>query len=244
MFRWTLIGPSCLFAGFLTIGCGTTRTTTTARTGTEQLVLTQAWDTALRQVDFSGLAGVAVYLEPSTIQGVDQGWITSSVRQAMLESGALLKSKAEDATWIVEARVGAYGTDDSNFMIGVPQMNVPSVMPGVPGGTVPEVAVLKKNRQKGLAKLALFAYERKTGRLAWTSGTSQATANARDLYIGGMGPIRTGNIQRDTEFMDVRIPLSGPTEKVESGLVPPGKVELPPPGPVLVHPEKGPVPPP
>jgi hypothetical protein len=240
MLKSVTIGPSLILALLLVPGCGTTRTTTTARTGTEQLVLTQAWDTAVRQVDFSGLAGVPVYLEPSTIKGVDEGWITSSLRQAMLEAGALLKTKPEEATWIVEARVGAYGTDDSNFMIGVPQMTVPSLMPGVPGATVPEVALMKKSRQKGMAKLAIFAYDRKSGQLAWTSGTSQATANARDLYVGGMGPIQTGNIRRDTEFLDIKVPLADQPPKVESGLLPPGKVELPTPEKTVAASEKTP----
>ena len=43
-------------------GCGTTRMTNTARTGTEQLLLTNAWDQALNQVDFRPLVGVPVFL--------------------------------------------------------------------------------------------------------------------------------------------------------------------------------------
>ena len=101
-------------------GCGTTRNTTTPRTGTEQLVLTHAWDAAIHQIDFRGLAGVPVYLETTPIEGLDKGYLLSSIRQALLENGAQLRSKPEEAAWVVEARVGAYGTDDSQFMIGVP----------------------------------------------------------------------------------------------------------------------------
>lgn len=191
----------------LACGCGTTRSSHTTRTGTEQLVLTQAWDEALRQIDFHELAGVPVFLETSSIAAADQGWIVSSLRQRLLEHGALLRAKAEEAQWIVEARVGAYGTDDSHFLIGVPQVTVPQVVPGVPSGTIPEMPLVKKTHQKGVAKLALFAYERTSGRLVWTSGTSQATANAKDVYLGGMGPLQSGTVRRGTEFMDMALPI-------------------------------------
>lgn len=199
-------------------GCGTTRMTNTARTGTEQLLLSQAWDDALRRVDFQDMAGMPVYLETAGIKDVpDQGWIVSSIRQALLQSGALIRSKPEEAQWIVEARVGAFGTDDSSFMIGIPQVTVPQVMPGIPGGTVPEMPLMKKSHQKGTAKLALFAYDRKSGQLVWASGNQQATANAKDLYVGGLGPFQRGSIRRGTEFMDVR--LSNTPERPSGAVV-------------------------
>src|SRR3954454_2760052 len=117
------------------VGCGSTKTSGTARTGTEQLLLTNAWDDALRKVDFRPLAGVPVFLDTANVTAVDQGWVVSSLRQAMLSQGVLLKTKAEQAQWVVEARVGAYGTDEYNYLIGVQQMNVPTVVPGIPGGS-------------------------------------------------------------------------------------------------------------
>src|SRR4051812_1004528 len=125
-------------------GCGTTKTTGTARTGTEQLLLTSAWDDALRKVDFRPLAGVPIFLDTQNVTAVDQGWVVSSLRQAMLSQGVLLRTKAEQAQWVVEARVGAYGTDEYNYLIGVPQTTIPTLVPGVPGGTIPEVPVVKK----------------------------------------------------------------------------------------------------
>ncbi|MFO0959839.1 MAG: DUF6655 family protein [Isosphaeraceae bacterium] len=226
------------------LGCGTTRNTTTPRTGTEQLVLTHAWDNAVRQIDFRPLAGVPVFLEATPIQGLDQGYLLSSIRQAMLENGAMLRVKPEEAAWIVEARVGAYGTDDSHFMVGVPQMSVPAVVPGIPGANIPEMALFKKNRQKGVAKLALFAYERSSGRITWTSGNSQATANSRDLYVGGLGPIQAGSIHKNPEVLGMQLPGSPESDK-PAGISrarivempgPPAPGEIPPPLPQLPSP--------
>src|ERR1700727_2270185 len=87
-------------------GCGTTKVTGTARTGTEQLLLTNAWDKALMKVDFRPLTGVPVFLDTANVTAVDQGWVVSSLREAMLTQGVLIREKREQAQFIVEARVG------------------------------------------------------------------------------------------------------------------------------------------
>ena len=187
-------------------GCGSTKLSGTVRTGTEQRLLTDAWDKALQRVDFRPLTGVPVYLDTTNVTAVDQGWVVSSLRQAMLTQGVLLRAKPEQAQWIVEARVGAYGTDDYNFLIGIPQVTVPATLPGVPAGTLPEIPLMKKTDQKAVAKLALFAYDRASGQIVWNSGTMLEQSNAKDVYIGGLGPIQSGSIRNGTEFIGVKIP--------------------------------------
>src|ERR1700709_1096616 len=94
----------CLYSGLLLVasGCGSVKVTGTVRTGTEQLLLTNAWDSALQKVDFRPLTGVPVFLDISNVTAVDQGWVVSSIRQAMLAQGVLLRAKPEQAQWIVE----------------------------------------------------------------------------------------------------------------------------------------------
>lgn len=188
-------------------GCGTTKQSGTARTGTEQLLLTNAWDSALRKVDFRPLTGVPVFLDTQYISAVDQGWIISSIRQSMLAQGVLLRPKIEQAQWVVEARVGVYGTDSYNWMIGIPQISVPPTLTGVPTGTVPEMPLIKKADQQAIAKLAMFAYDRATGRIVWNPATALDTANAKDVYIAGAGPIQSGSIRRRDKKIGINIPL-------------------------------------
>src|SRR3954465_13272191 len=179
-----LAGPVLVLAGVIsTTGCGTVKTTGTARTGTEQLLLTNAWDSALQKVDFRPLTGVPVYLDSTHVTAVDQGWVVSSLRQAMLSQGVLLRAKPEQAQWIVEARVGAYGTDEYNLLVGIPQTSIPPTITGMPTGTVPEMPLIKKSNQQGVAKLALFAYDRASGQFVWSSGTLLATSSAKDVYV-------------------------------------------------------------
>ncbi len=210
----------------LVVGCGSTKMTGTVRTGTEQLLLTNAWDDALRRVDFRPLAGVPIFLDAQYISAPDQGWIVSSLRQAMLSQGVLIKSKAEQAQWVVEARLGAYGTNEYSWLIGIPQTNVPAVVPGVPAGTIPEIPMLKKSDQHAWTKMALFAYDRASGQMVWNSGTMLATSNAKDIYLGGVGPIQSGSIWKKKKKVGVNIPLISDPEPMNSSstAVPGGKI--------------------
>lgn len=216
MRRW----PAWIVSAVVLAGCGTTKMTGTARTGTEQLLLTNAWDDALRKIDFRPLSGVPVYLDAQHVAAVDQGWVVSSIRQAMLAQGVLLRMKPEQAQWVVEARVGAYGTDSYNWLIGVPQVSVPPTITGVPTGTIPEIPLVKKSDQRALAKLAMFAYDRPSGRLVWSSGTNLATADAKDVYVGGAGPIQSGSIWKKNKRIGVNLPLLSDPGPAEPGRSP------------------------
>jgi hypothetical protein len=189
-------------------GCGTVKQTGTARTGTEQILLSNAWDDALQRVDFRPLTGVPVYLDTQNLNGqLDQGWIVSSLRQAMLSQGVLLRSKPEQAQWIVEPSVGAYGTDAYNWLVGVQQMTTPVAIAGLPTGTIPEMPLIKKTDQHAVAKLSVFAYERTSGELVWRSGTQLATATAKDVYVGGVGPIQSGTIRPSSKKIGINVPI-------------------------------------
>lgn len=216
------------------LGCGTTRTTSSARTGTEQLLLTNAWDDALRKVDFRPLAGVPVYLDTTNVTAVDQGWVVSSLRQAMLSQGVLLKPKAESAQWVVEARIGAYGTDEHSWLVGIQQTTIPQTITGMPAGTIPEIPVIKKSDQRAVAKLALFAYDRASGQMVWNSGTMLSTSNSKDMYVGGIGPIQSGSIWQKDKRIGVNLPLISDPEPVNSAGRPIGK-----PGASFTPPEMG-----
>jgi hypothetical protein len=181
-------------------GCGTTRMTDTQRTATEQLLVSNAIDQAVSALDFSEMAGKPVYFDVQYVDGaVDRGYLVSSLRQALLARGCLLEDERTKATYVIEVRSGGIGTDRHAVLVGIPQMTVPAFVPGQPS-QIPEIPLAKKTDQEGVAKIAIFAYNRLTGRLVWQSGVVQATSTSKDTWVLGAGPFQQGTIRNGTEF--------------------------------------------
>src|SRR5262245_18503984 len=169
-------------------GCGTTRMTDSNRTGTEQRLISNAIDEVVGQIDFRLLAGQTVYFDAQYLDGtVDKGYLVSSLRQHLLASGVLLQEERARATYVVEVRSGGVGTDRHALLFGVPRMNVPALVPGQPS-QIPEIPLAKKTDQQGVAKVAVFAYNRRTGQRLWQSGVVEAMSTAKDLWLFGAGP--------------------------------------------------------
>ncbi len=197
----------CLVLPMCSVGCGTTRMSDTLRTGTEQVLISTAIDRSINDMDFSLLEGKDVYFDPQYLKGAsDEGYIVSSIRQKLLAAGVYLKSNREQATYVVEARAGAVGTNRQDVLLGVPQVNLPTsaVMTGVPS-VIPEIPLAKSTRQRGVAKLAVFAYNQVTGQAVWQSGSHPITADARDTWILGTGPFQRGSIYDGTNFAGQRV---------------------------------------
>ncbi len=188
-------------------GCGTTRTTDTTRAATEMLLVSQAVDRAVGQIDFTPLQGKAVFLDIAAIDKdvVDKGYVVSSIRQQLLAHGAHVMEDKRDAVYVVEARVGAVGTDRHSLLFGSPQITVPAIVPGIPT-SLPEIALYKRTDQKGVAKLAVFAYNRVTGRAVWQSGLVEDVSRLKDRWVLGSGPYSTGTIRRSTELAGEELP--------------------------------------
>ena len=138
---------------------------------------------------------------------------TSSVRCASTCSGrgCILKEKRDDATYVVEARSGAIGTDRHDLLYGIPSTNIGGFMPlpGVPQ-SIPEIPLAKKTVQRGVAKIAVFAFNRQTGRPLWQSGVKMVSNDARDTWVFGVGPFQRGSIYPKTSFAghEIRNPLA------------------------------------
>ena len=120
-------------------GCGTTRQSDTQRTATEQLLISNAVDQAVAHVDFSPLAGKSVFFDPQYFDNtVDKGYVISSIRQQLLAHGCTLQEERSRAAYVVEARAGGVGTDRHSVLVGIPEMTVPTILPGQPSH-IPEV---------------------------------------------------------------------------------------------------------
>lgn len=193
-------------------GCGTTK----SRLATEQLLMSDAVDHAIADIDFGAMSGQKVYFDSRYINNVkgvgfvNAEYIISSLRQQMLAADCRLQDDVDDADFIVEARVGALGTNGHEIVYGVPANNglsaaadfVPN-SPALPA--IPELALAKKDANLGAAKVAVFAYERESRRPVWQSGISKAKSTAEDFWFFGAGPFQRGNVYDGTQFAGSRI---------------------------------------
>ncbi len=181
-----------------------------SRMATEQLVIADAVDKVVAQVDFSPLSGQKVYFDSKYLAGAKLSgnpnidYLTSSLRQQMLAYDCRLTDKPEEADLIVEARVGALGNDGNEATYGVPGSAAVSAAAafatGFPtGGTFPELSLGRRNHQWGAAKVGLFAYDRVSHQRVWQGGVSTGASQARELWVMGIGPFQRGRVYKEAQ---------------------------------------------
>ncbi len=186
----------------LLAGCGTAL----QRQGTEQLLLSDSVDRAIDQLDLSGLAGRKVYLDTEymkTFKGsniyINSDYIISALRQKMTTSGLRVEATRTDADYILEARVGALGTDTMEVTYGIPSSNgigaAANAVSGVPVmPVIPEISFGKRNGAVGISKVVVYAFHRETGIPVWQSGAAVARSDSRDSWLLGVGPLTQGSV--------------------------------------------------
>lgn len=181
-------------------GCTTTKSSNTARTGVEQLLISNAIDQALNKVDFAPFRGQPVYLEEKYVDCVDKNYLIGSVRHRLLRAGAYLVDKPEEAHVVVELRSGGVGTDTSESFVGIPEIALPGVV------TLPEVRLVNRSTQQGTAKIALVAYDPRTQQVLGEGGVSLARADDNNWYVLGIGPFQNGSVRREVSNAIGRAP--------------------------------------
>ena len=198
-------GPSVRRAAFfaacicLASGCSITK----SRLATEQLVVSDAVDSAVSQVDFSPLSSQRVFFDTKYLNNArlpgnsNVEYVISSLRQQMLAYDLRLVDKMEDASIVVEARVGTLGNDGNEVTYGIPgnaALSTASIFLSSPvtAPAMPELSLGRRNHQWGAAKIGVFAYDRKTQQRLWQAGVLTGTSHARDLWVLGIGPFQRG----------------------------------------------------
>jgi hypothetical protein len=210
---------TCLVAALigLVAGCTSTKQSNTARTATEQLLISNAVDQSLNKVDFAPLAGATVFVEEKYIDCVDKGYIIGSVRHKLLQAGALLAGKPEEADAIIELRSGGVGTDVSSSYLGVPGFTAPGMI------GIPDIKIVTHDTQKAVAKIGIVVYSTKSKRELGEGGVSMARADDTNSYFMGFGPRQSGTLRYEVmrsaslhpgqQFREIPIEVSlgGPT---------------------------------
>ena len=199
----------------MAVGCGTT----TKRSGTEQLLISDAVDNAVAKLDFHELTGHKVFFDTSFLKSVrsdnfvNEDYVISAIRQQLTAAGALVQESRKDADTIVEARVGALGTDGHEITYGIPKTGglsaAASVLANSPVASLPEVSFAQTNAQAGIAKVIVFAYDQETKEPIWQSGVARAESSCSHSWVLGAGPFEKGSIYEGKRFAGKEVGANG-----------------------------------
>ncbi len=186
----SLIFSACVLVS-LTSGCTSMKTTNTARSSTEQMLVSNAVDQALDKIDFRPFSGRSVYLEEKYVDCVDKAYVVSSIRHRVLHSGARLVDKADDADVVLEPRAGAVGTSNSETFLGIPEITLPGML------TLPEIRIATRSQQVGVAKIGVAAFDPKSRESLGAGGMTLAKSDDTNLSVFGVGPFQSGTIRNE-----------------------------------------------
>ena len=195
--RPSLVRAAALVAAAaLACGCSLNK----SRLATEQLVVSDAVDRAVAEIDFSPLSGYKVHFDTKYLAPVkltpttgNMEYVVSSLRQQMAAYDCRLVDKPEEADYIVEARVGVLANDGHEVTYGMPGTAAASTASAlfaspIPMPSLPELSLGRRNYNQGTAKIGVFAYDRQTREPVWQSGVAKGSTRARDVWAFGLGP--------------------------------------------------------
>ncbi|MDG2391444.1 MAG: hypothetical protein P8M30_19230 [Planctomycetaceae bacterium] len=172
-------------------GCTSTATSNTARTATEQLLISNAIDDSLSNVDFGAFAGHNVFLEEKYMESVDKNYTIGSIRHRLMMQGVSIVDKKENSDICLELRSGGVGTDSSKMFLGIPEVAIPGMV------TLPELRFVSKESQNAAAKLGIVAYHTKSGQILGDGGVSLAQSDRNNWYVLGIGPYENGSLKKE-----------------------------------------------
>lgn len=194
MFRSSIL----LLIACAATGCSSVQSSHTARTATEQLLISNAVDQSLSKVDFGGFANRKVFVEEKYMDSVDKAYVLGTIRHRLMMTGAKLTDKKEDSEFTIEVRSGSVGTDANEMFVGIPEITLPGML------TLPEVRLVNRNSQSGTAKLGLVAYDTVSGDVIGDGGLSLAQSDRNDWFVFGMGPYQNGTLNSELRTADLQ----------------------------------------
>lgn len=157
-------------------GCTTDQVTEASRApAKQQLAVTKAVDHAVENLRLEIAPTTKVFVDSSYVDTEEKGLVLprytiGAVRDLLLRAGANLVPERKSADVVAELRTGAQAVDRKAFLVGVPSFSIPLPVAG-PLST-PELAVFKRDSQRGISKVALTLYNAKTGALVNSTGVS------------------------------------------------------------------------
>jgi hypothetical protein len=147
--------------GLLLAGCSTQNQTTTARSATEELLVSGAADHAAQKLSAAVPPGSKIFLDTTNFDALDGKYAIGAIRDALARHGDDLADSKAASDMVVELRSGASAIDQRDTLVGVPSYNIPIPLAG--SLALPKIALYDKATQQGVAKFAATGINPKTG---------------------------------------------------------------------------------
>jgi hypothetical protein len=141
-------------------GCVTPRQVTlTPRSGVEQELVVRSLERAVARLDVERFVGRRVVLDLFTLTP-DQAFARGFVTARLQRRGVQVISDSARAEVRLKVFATVLGIDRGHTLIGIPALQAPVV--SIP---IPEIALFKWERHRGLAEIQVYAYDPETDRL-------------------------------------------------------------------------------
>jgi hypothetical protein len=138
---------------------------------------------------------------------VNADYVISGLRQALFAAHCELVDSKDEAEVIIEPRLGTLATNGHDVVYGVPQTNALAQASATLSGApllppIPELSIGRSHSQFGLAKVAIFAYDKVSREPVWQSGIEKSESTAKNTWFVGAGPFQRGTIYQGYRFAD------------------------------------------
>jgi hypothetical protein len=143
--------------GLALAGCSQRTVTLTPRSGVEQELVVRALERAIAGIDVTRLERRRVTLELTGLTG-DEAFARNFLTALLQARGVDVVPGAERPDLRLKVFATVLGTDHGETLIGVPALQVP-LLP-VP---IPEIALFKWARHRGVAEIQTFIFDGETG---------------------------------------------------------------------------------
>ena len=167
------------------------------RTASEQFLLSEAARLAVEQLATTALRDRKAWVDASHFAPSEKEFVIAEFRAHLVQEGVRLVDAREDADVVIELRSGGVGIDRNEFLLGIPPVllspDLASSGAEIPV-ILPEIAIVKSIKQRGVAGVAYVAYWQDTGELISASGPHYGYTRREDYWLLGYGPRSTGNI--------------------------------------------------
>jgi hypothetical protein len=169
--------------------CTTDRVVEPAETADEQLLVSSAVDRAVDNLVLPIVPGTKVFVDDKYFDAdaniVLPKYTVGAIRDLLGRSGGELVDDRKSADVVAELRNGAQGIDHDSFFIGLPAIPIPIPLSGTV--TTPEIPLFKRDRHRGISKIAVTFYSAQLGTPVASShpvfGNSHSTGWTAVLFI-------------------------------------------------------------